>query len=77
MFQALVEREADAVDRMTIAVATGTAIAWGGKDAMDAWQRGRDHTEGADPAAERIAAQSATLGSLAAMFPGAVKARTN
>jgi hypothetical protein len=41
MWTKLVEREADEVDRLTLAIAQGQGIAFGGRDAYDAWQRSR------------------------------------
>lgn len=58
------------MDRLTLAVASGTSIAWGGKDAYAAWQRSRS---GEGDQEERAARQSATLANLARLFPGSVR----
>lgn len=52
-----------------MAVAAGSGIAWGGKEALEAWQRSR-----ADVTPEAsVDRQRATIGRLAQMFPRSVK----
>lgn len=70
LFTRLAEREADTMDRLTLAVAAGTGIAFGGKEAFDAWQKARSAPTDKE---DRINRQNATLARLSAMFPGAVK----
>lgn len=75
MFGALLEREAETLERLTMVVANGSAIAWGGKEAYDAWRETR-MTE--DERREVDAARQAdTIAFLSRHFPNAVKARTN
>lgn len=62
------------MDRLTMAVATGSAIAWGGQEAYDAWRRSRD-LPAAVPRAVSPEARMAAVGHVAAMFPGAVRIR--
>jgi hypothetical protein len=68
------EREADEMERMTIAVASGTGIAFGGKEAYEAWEssRGKPRRE---PATGRdaVTARNIELARLRSMFPGSVK----
>lgn len=39
----LASRQADEMDRLTLAIASGQGIAFGGKEAYEAWQRARDN----------------------------------
>lgn len=65
------EREVDAMDRLTLAVAAGSGIAWGGAEAFEAWRSART---GRTPEAGKAAAakQRASLARLSRLFPGAV-----
>ena len=69
----LVEREVDEAERLTIAVATGTGIAWGGQDAYEAWQSARGRATMPGPAGDPVVARNVQIAQLAQMFPKSVK----
>jgi hypothetical protein len=69
-----VEREADEMDRLTIAVASGTGIAFGGKDAYEAWESARGKKPSAPPThSDPVTARNIQLARLRQMFPKSVK----
>ena len=57
------------MDRLTLSVATGSGIAWGGQDAFDAWRTSRGY-ETTSP--DRQAKQDMALARLSRLFPGRV-----
>jgi hypothetical protein len=58
------------MDRLTLSVATGSGIAWGGQDAFDAWRASRGYAGGAPDA--RKQKQEMALARLSRLFPGRV-----
>ena len=64
------ERKADEMDTMVVALATAVSINFSA-DALKKWQASRRRDRPATPAS--IDAQNGAIGRLAAMFPGAVK----
>lgn len=66
----LIERRREDQDRLTVAIAQGYGISMDAAYAAK-WQADRAVASG--PQAEAIAKQSATIGRLARMFPGAVR----
>lgn len=67
----LVEREADEMERLTLATATGFSISWS-KDNWNAWDRARAARNGVTPE-DQVANFHRTVSFLATHFPGSVR----